>query len=1444
MHVRANAKWVGVLAWVLGAMMADAAVVAVGSGSYTTTFPGVDVAGRNGVPGGTPQVSGPAVGRPVPTNDWWSALLKQDHAPNLFPYPMALRTLPGGLDVGLIVPASGGNGSSQPLSDISPVVVGVSGLSASRATVHDYSDWTVTVDWRSADRVFQAKVGMGMPFVYFRKEGGALAQVTVKVGTVTVAGEILLIEESQGGANFAVYGPAGAIWSQSGDTYTSNLNGKDYWSLAILPEGPMAEVATAWRPHAYVEPVNTEVSWAYDAATSVLRTEYTTTVTVHEGEGTTLVQGLLPHQWAWLSEDSPSLSGDSLSTIRGEMKLLLANAFATERRFHGILPTLPAVADRSAGFDPALLQQKIALLEDEVLATWTDSYNEGQVMNRLIQTARIAHEVGAHTARDKLIATIKERLEDWLTAEAGEVAFLFHYQPAWSALIGYPAGHGQDTNLNDHHFHWGYFIHAAAFLEQFEPGWAEQWGGMVNLLVRDAASPDRSDPLFPFLRSFSPFAGHAWANGFATFPFGNDQESSSESMQFNSALIHWGAVTGDTAIRDLGIYLYTTEQSAIEEYWFDVHQRTFKPGYGFALASRIWGNGYDNQTFWTSDIAAAYGIELYPIHGGSLYLAHQADYAERLWSEMAAKTGILSHQVNPNLWHDVYWQFLAFTDASAAIALYDANPGRELKFGVSDAHTYHWLHAMNALGRIDASITADDPLAVAFNQNGTRVYVAHNYTDQSKTVRYSDGATLTVGPRSLASSMDLSFAGTLRTPFAVASAGNTIPLTVDITGDESLLTRIEMVSGDTVIGVIESAPFTLRTEPLSPGVHRYFARLVTGDGTASTNPVTIVVGESLPYQAVATPVPGTLEAGAYDRFEGAIGQGITYFDTSVGNNGDFRVAESVDAFLDPTEGAVVGWIGDGEWIDYTVEVATDGLYAVEFRYASGNPSGGGPFIIEQDGRVASSAVTVTSTGGWNTFRTETLNNVALRSGRSVLRLRFTRGELNLGRLTFRNVGSLAEVPPRAVGTGLGVITAPASHVDLSGSGSTVSPGRSLQYLWEQVAGPTVVSFSDAQEANPRVSGLTEDGMYWFRLTVSDGLTQDFTQVKVRRGEAASIAPTVTILEPSSASVLTAGQPVQLSAFAADADGQVTRVDFFIGDAYLGTVAEPPYAMDWYPPVGSYTIRAEATDEDGLTARSAMISVTSNAALPCSRESSSGDFAYTFVTDESGTSVVFEPLRSGVGSSIVLFYHGTGSGPWPGQIISPGTPVDINATEGQTIGFYFTYNVPEGGERNTIAEGLSFKIGSCGDTSTSDPSTALAQWRAAAFSSAELADAALDSTLWGPSADPDADGVSNLWEFLAGSDPRVASVAPVEFFRHPHTGEVRLRMHRRQDVPESALLLQFSDDLVRWQSYAGELFPFSLREGILTEEVPFEAGALWQTRYWRLVFVFEPESLGW
>ena len=185
--------------------------------------------------------------------------------------------------------------------------------------------------------------------------------------------------------------------------------------------------------------------------------------------------------------------------MRGELKVAGVNTFSVEN-FHGILPTLPNVPQYSPTFDPALMAQKIDALEDDQLNPWTDSYNEGQEMNRLIQTARIA-EFNGDTVAFTTKNTVKTRLEDWLKAQSGEVAFLFYYTP-WTALLGYPAGHGQDVNINDHHFHWGYFIHAAAFMEQFEPGFGSSVGTYGGPFDPRCGFPEQERQSVPFSKEF------------------------------------------------------------------------------------------------------------------------------------------------------------------------------------------------------------------------------------------------------------------------------------------------------------------------------------------------------------------------------------------------------------------------------------------------------------------------------------------------------------------------------------------------------------------------------------------------------------------------------------------------------------------------------------------------------------------------------------------------------------------------------------------------------------------------------------------------------------------------------------------------------------------------------------------------------------------------------
>lgn len=70
-----------------------------------------------------------------------------------------------------------------------------------------------------------------------------------------------------------------------------------------------------------------------------------------------------------------------------------------------------------------------------------------------------------------------------------------------------------NTYYNDHHFHYGYHVLAAACIAHLDPAWIPENQAYVNTLIRDYANPSAKDMYFPQWRSFDWYHGHSWAHG-------------------------------------------------------------------------------------------------------------------------------------------------------------------------------------------------------------------------------------------------------------------------------------------------------------------------------------------------------------------------------------------------------------------------------------------------------------------------------------------------------------------------------------------------------------------------------------------------------------------------------------------------------------------------------------------------------------------------------------------------------------------------------------------------------------------------------------------------------------------------------------------------------------------------------------------------------------------
>ena len=102
-----------------------------------------------------------------------------------------------------------------------------------------------------------------------------------------------------------------------------------------------------------------------------------------------------------------------------------------------------------------------------------------------------------------------------------------------------------------------------------------------------------------------------------------------------------------------------------------------------------------------------------------------------------------------DLWRDLWWNLIAMVDPERAIADYNTVSTYDPEAGESKAHTYHWIHTLNALGHVQTGtgdLTANYPAAMAFKKNGTMNYLAYNFSDSAITVSYSNGKTMTVEP--------------------------------------------------------------------------------------------------------------------------------------------------------------------------------------------------------------------------------------------------------------------------------------------------------------------------------------------------------------------------------------------------------------------------------------------------------------------------------------------------------------------------------------------------------------------------------------------------------------------------------------------------------------------------------------------------------------------------
>lgn len=178
----------------------------------------------------------------------------------------------------------------------------------------------------------------------------------------------------------------------------------------------------------------------------------------------------------------------------------------------------------------------------------------------------------------------------------------------------------------------------------------------------------------------------------------------------------------------------------------------------------------------------------------------------------------------------------------------------------------------------------------------------------------------------------------------------------------------------------------------------------------------VISDKTIPFRSNTIPSINILYAVDYDLGR----KGIAYDDNVTGNywvstnkrtdwnNGWQYRNEGVDIELcsdSITNGYNIGWIEDGEWAQYTINVAAEGLYDISIRTATKNEQGKISLMIN-DKPVE--RIDLAPSGENYNWKTKTIKNVKLEKGWNRMKWFAIKGGFNLNYFQFRAVDNTAK----------------------------------------------------------------------------------------------------------------------------------------------------------------------------------------------------------------------------------------------------------------------------------------------------------------------------------------------------------------------------------------------------------------------------------------------------
>jgi endo-1,3(4)-beta-glucanase len=532
-----------------------------------------------------------------PTNRWFSGLVYGAAPQPVFPTPISWQVTDDGFAAGLPVVSA----TEKTIAGGAVQQVGLD-LGADRTLVSAYDQVSVTVEHRKGTEVVgHTVVAQGSPLVSYTAEGAQTVRATSSITTTgdgpdgTTTGTIAADGRTWGVVTSGEVSGSSIALARDGSVVLfpvpDDATPKQVRALSTGAASPLQRVTLARSSTGSATDGQQRTALGYRTAT-----RGDTVIVPQPGQGATGLDCTGLH-YATITGAAPVCIGDLLRfaapSLQADDRLDLSGLSSSER-------------------DELTAQVRSDAATVSEASFGADSYGGGKDLYRVANLYRLATQLDLDDVAAGLRKQLVAQIDLWTDPDGCGVSGTrcFQYDDTVKGIVGQAPSYGSDE-FNDHHFHSGYLLSAAAIVADGSADLVAKWKPVLGLVAADIASPEATES-FPELRVYDPYAQHSWASGYSPFADGNNQESSSEAVSAWNGLARWGAVSGDRSTEQLGSWLLANEAVSAQRDVLDPDLRAF-PGFEHTVVSLNWGGKRDHATWFSADAAAPAGIELIPM---------------------------------------------------------------------------------------------------------------------------------------------------------------------------------------------------------------------------------------------------------------------------------------------------------------------------------------------------------------------------------------------------------------------------------------------------------------------------------------------------------------------------------------------------------------------------------------------------------------------------------------------------------------------------------------------------------------------------------------------------------------------------------------------------------------------------------------------------------------